>query len=291
MGDDLTPVLVTGASGYLGGSVLEMLRREGVNAVGVSRNAPGTITCDLTDTNAVQALLREIRPRTVVHCAANVPRSAADYLDDDAARASLLMVENLVRHRPEYLVFASSMTVYPDGIGLAREDCANPNSAGYAGGKLRAERLLFATPGVTSTILRLPGLFGAPRRSGVLFNAALAFVFGRMPELNDRLPQWSALHISDAAELLVRAVRRKPAASALMNAGYPGRMSIRSAVKCIAACFDRDFDIGNPVWFEFDLDVLMSTLGLPRVTFEFRIAEFVEWVRVVARESAPARPS
>ena len=59
MGDDLIPVLVTGASGYLGGSVLEMLRREGVNVIGVSRNAPGTISCNLTDTSAVQALLRE----------------------------------------------------------------------------------------------------------------------------------------------------------------------------------------------------------------------------------------
>lgn len=76
-----------------------------------------------------------------------------------------------------------------------------------------------------------------------------------------------------------------------MNAGYPGRMSIRSAVKCIAACFGRDFDIGNPVWFEFDLGVLMSALGLPRMTFEQRIAEFVEWVRVIAGEAAPARPS
>ena len=201
------------------------------------------------------------------------------------------MVENVARHRPEHLIFASSMTVYPDGVGLAREDRANPNSTGYAGGKLSAERLLLATPGMTSTILRLPGLFGPPRSSGVLFNAALAYVLGRIPELTDRLPQWSALHISDAAELLVRAVRRKPAASTVMNAGYPGRMSIPSAVKCIAACFGRDFDIGNPVWFEFDLGVLMSTLGLPRVTFESRIAEFVEWVRVIAGEAAPARPS
>jgi len=291
MGDDLTPVLVTGASGYLGGSVLEMLRREGVNAIGLSCKSPGTINCDLTDASAVGTLLRDIRPRVVVHCAANVPRSAADYLDEEAAGASLLMVENLARHRPQHLIFASSMTVYSDGIGIAREDCANPNSTGYAGGKLSAERLLLATPGVTSTILRFPGLFGPPRRGGVLFNAAMAYVCGGIPELADRLPQWSALHVSDAAELLVRAIRRKPAESSVINAGYPGRMSIRSAVKCIAAHFARDFDIGNSLWFEFDLSRLMSTLGLPRMTFEQRIAEFVEWVRVVAREATPARPS
>jgi len=267
-------VLVTGAAGYLGARVLEKLRAAGVTAAGITRE-----TCDLSDRGAVDATLQTARPDVVIHCAAAVPRKAADYADAEAARRSVRMVENLAQSGVHQVVFASSMTVYPDALEVAREDDAAPSGDGYAAGKWRAEQVLLKATGIVATILRLPGLFGPPRRGGVLFNAAAAFAEGKSPGLDADLPRWSAIHVDDAADLLVRAARARPAASRVMNAGYPGPMAIADAVTRLAALFGITFSAPPPKWFTFDLTRLCAELGLPLASFDTRLRQLAEWAR------------
>ncbi len=66
------PMLVTGASGLVGRSVLAHLALRGVEAVGVSRHgsaAARILSCDLTDAAAVSRLVKVVRPVTIVHLA------------------------------------------------------------------------------------------------------------------------------------------------------------------------------------------------------------------------------
>ena len=72
-------VLVTGASGFLGTSLMAKLRATGVPAVGVSRRTPACAendaawrTCDLLEPGAVDRLFEETRPSVVFHLASEV---------------------------------------------------------------------------------------------------------------------------------------------------------------------------------------------------------------------------
>ncbi len=283
LGHDLKTVLVTGASGYLGGRVLALLQEEGTPVVGVARNASRGLTpCDLTKPDAVELMMRRTDPSTVVHCAASVPRNAADYADSEAAHRSCQMLENVLRCKPPHVVFASSMTVYPDSIEVAHEEDASLHGDGYAAGKLHAEELLLAAPRTAATILRLPGLFGPPRQAGVLFNAALAFARGKALQLDADLPRWSAIHVDDAAKFLVRAARSHANKPRVVNAGYPGSMAVGDAVRRIAAQFGIDFQCRVSKWFTFDLTRFEHEFGPPCDNLDRRLRELAELARVIA---------
>lgn len=284
MGHDLTHILVTGASGYLGGQILAMLRDKGVAALGVGRSESCNIVCDLCDFAATKALIEQHPDSRIIHCAAAVPKSDSGYFDEGAAAASLEMVRNLANAVPRHVIFASSMTVYPTGTLLAREDDAALIGKGYAAAKLEAEGILLKRSEITATILRLPGLFGLPRRGGVLFNAASALAQGDSPVLKEPLPQWAAMHVDDAAEICVRAAIASPACSMVMNAGYAERMAISAAIIQLAALFNLELSLSPPKWFEFELSRLHSVLGPVSGRFSDRLSDLAIWARKDVQE-------
>lgn len=280
MGYALSQFLVTGANGYLGGQILTMLQGKGVDALGVSRSGNCDIVCDLRDRAATEELIAQHPDSRIIHCAAAVPKSPSSYFDEDAAAESLEMVRNLAKARAGYVVFASSMTVYPEGTILAREEDAVAIGKGYAASKFEAERVLLKCSDIRATVLRLPGLFGLPRRGGVLFNSALALARGDIPTLDVALPQWAAMHVEDAAEICVRAAIASPACSMVMNAGYPESMAISAAVTRLAALFGRELSVPLPKWFAFDLSRLHTVLGPVSGRFNDRLSDLAVWARM-----------
>ncbi|MGN8160462.1 NAD-dependent epimerase/dehydratase family protein [Salinisphaera sp. SWV1] len=72
---DAPVVLVTGASGFTGRYLVPALEARGYRVVGLSSEASDTsrtraIACDLTDSSAVRAAVRDVEPVYVVHLAA-----------------------------------------------------------------------------------------------------------------------------------------------------------------------------------------------------------------------------
>ncbi len=163
-------ILLTGAGGYLGQQIGAILKQRKIEYVAAPRS------------NVRQ--FANVLNGVVVHCAAIVPKTAEEYEDDEAARQSVQMLERLACGTRHYrIVFTSSMTV------------TAPALSAYASGKLYAEGLLQAD----DVILRLPGLFGLPRRSGVIYDCA------RRGEMRESYGPYPAMHVQDAAEYVVRA--------------------------------------------------------------------------------------
>lgn len=70
-------ILVTGANGMLGSSVMTELRRRGHHGIAVGRapqcrstDAAAYVQANLCDASAVQALFAGVQPDAVIHCAA-----------------------------------------------------------------------------------------------------------------------------------------------------------------------------------------------------------------------------
>jgi nucleoside-diphosphate-sugar epimerase len=277
LGYALSKILVTGAQGYLGAHILSMLRKKDINALGIGRTRQSDIVCDLLDHTATEALISRYPESTIIHCAAAVPKSHSDYFDELAASENLAMVSNLANACPRRLIFISSMTVYPDNTVLAHEEDAASPGKGYAASKIQSERLLLKHPSITVTILRLPGLFGLPRRGGLLYNSALALARGDMPVLDPILPQWAAIHVEDAADICIRAAMSSPSSSMVMNAGYPERMAIPDAITRLGNVFSRTLNLHQPLkWFALDLSRLHAVLGPVSGTFSNRLKDLAD---------------
>src|SRR6185436_14884746 len=89
-------LLMTGASGFLGATLLPRLAAE-YAVTPVSRQArTGWIEADLTDAPAVARALREAKPTTVVHAAAWTSVDGCERDQPQAHAQNVLAVENLV---------------------------------------------------------------------------------------------------------------------------------------------------------------------------------------------------
>jgi nucleoside-diphosphate-sugar epimerase len=280
VGNDIAPILVTGASGYLGGHVLAKIKEKVQSCVAVSRR-----DCDLTDIGAVRALLDRIRPSVIVHCAALVPKASYAYDDIQAAETSVAMVKAVAQTAACPVVFASSMTVYTGVHAFpVHEDIAISPQTGYAHGKWLAEQVLFKRNFKGDVALRLPGLFGLPRRSGLLYNAAKSFLAeGKFePDIASH-SIWAAMGVQDAAEYMVRAalVASSGHPPQPINVGYEGKFSVLEAVAEIATQCGLTWEPHSQVAQDFlmCLDRLKQRYGLVQATFRQRLAELIEVAR------------
>jgi nucleoside-diphosphate-sugar epimerase len=283
MVDDLKRVLVSGASGYLGSHVIARLHEFGVDYVSTSSSGGTGEICDLTDPQATKALLARVRPDVVLHCAARVPKAAAGYDDAQFADDNVAMVENLCATGSHRIVLASSMTVYETpAVAPVEEDSARIPAAAYARGKWRAEQLLMVRGCIGDVALRLPGLFGLPRRSGVLYNATRAFLTGQPFELQSQSVLWAAMCVDDAADYMVRAARSAACtAPEVVNVGYRGEFSLPDVLVTLARLCGVSWlrpGAQAPV-FAASLDRLEHRLGLLPATFGERLGEFVEMLK------------
>lgn len=263
MSENGLPFLLTGANGYLGGRIKALCAARGLEFKAITRS-----DVDLLDAEGVARLVPH--GRIILHCAALVPKTLQDYGDEVMSENSVAMVRSLLATRPARLIFASSMTVYVDVPSPVREEDASIPASGYAGGKRRAE-LLIRDSETPATILRLPGLFGAPRKSGFLYNAARAITSGNDFQITTRPKIWAALHVDDAAEAMVRAAALT-GPTQTFNVGYEGSFSLDLALDQLRHGVRSHDEQG----FEMDLTRMRETIGeLPR-TWAERLAELLD---------------
>jgi GDP-L-fucose synthase len=106
-------VLVTGASGFLGGYVVDRLRDAGASVV-----APRRSECDLLDAAAIERTLGAQRPQLIVHLAATVGGIGANQREPgrffyENMLMGVQLIEAARRHAVEKIVVAGTVCAYP----------------------------------------------------------------------------------------------------------------------------------------------------------------------------------
>jgi dTDP-4-dehydrorhamnose reductase len=151
--------LVTGAAGLLGSAVVECFRQHGDEV-----HPAGHAALDLTDADAVQRVVADLRPDVIVNCAAYNDVDAAEGDPRSAlavnalgvlalARAARAVDATLVHYSTDFVFDGESARPYEE------EDPPNPRSV-YGASKLLGE--WFAADAPRHYLLRVESLFGGP---------------------------------------------------------------------------------------------------------------------------------
>jgi dTDP-4-dehydrorhamnose reductase len=245
-------ILVTGASGYLGGYLLHELSRHPVPAVAWSGSQTGARlgiplqTVDLENPDAVAGAFRTSRPTVVIHAAALASVAACFGHPERAHRinvdASKLLAE-LAEQAGARLLHVSTDLVFDGTRGGYREDDAVAPLSVYGRSKAAAEQAVLATPG--SAVVRVSLLFG-PARAGrpSFFDEQIAALrAGRACTLFE--DEWrTPLALTTAARALLTIARSD--FSGVLHLGGPERVSRLEMGRRLAAFLGADPSVIRP---------------------------------------------
>jgi nucleoside-diphosphate-sugar epimerase len=235
-------VLVTGASGLIGGHAAWALRAEGFNVTEVCRkrtaDGDGLLEADLTEPSAEEIMVAA-RPEVIVHCAAAIP---ADFFSEDAERASRInrRMDDLVLRASSKLgarlIFCSSTSVYGFTGSPWNEDSTLSPQGAYATAKVETENKI-AKSGLSHVILRLSSPYGPGQRGRTVL---LLFIERAMQNLDllyygTGARQQDFIAAADVAAAVTHAVRRS-AVSGIFNIASGSSISMKELGELILKC-------------------------------------------------------
>lgn len=177
-------VLITGGAGFIGRNLTdhfvdhEVHILDNLSSGTEPRPWANLHVVDIRDRPAVAALIPQVRPDLVIHCAAQVSVSAS-VQDPELDRAvnldgtvNLLDALSFLENRPHF-VFLSSCSVYGTSAEPDEDTHLDPLSP-YARNKMLAEEAVLAADHVRPLVLRLANIYGVGQKPPAMVPAIVA---------------------------------------------------------------------------------------------------------------------
>ena len=242
----MTRILITGATGFLGGALARRLLADGMVVIALGRNAEKldrlrrlgaqTVAGDLSffDVSAFSG-----EADVLVHAAAlSSPwgtRQAFERANIEGTKAALAIAE---KYGVQRFVKISSPSVYfrfADQEGLS-EDHALPQPVNaYADTKARAEELVRAAPAFDTVILRPRGLYG-PGDTALLPRLLKAAQARPLPFMRNGIAATDLTFIDDVVDAILAAIRApSPLAGEVFNISGGEALSVREVAEAAGA--------------------------------------------------------
>lgn len=210
-------VLVTGATGFLGGAVL---RRLGDNGVGQGRNPALCAALAADGMNVVNWTLPGAPPQspqlaqvdTIVHCAglsSPFGRAEAFHAANVLGTASVLNFARL--QGVKRFVFISSPSIYftlSDQLNVPEDMPLPPAFTPYGQSKIDAEQLVRAAPEVGPIILRPRGIYGCGD-SALLPRLLKAATTRALPRFRQGQARIDLTYVDDVVDAVMSAISAK----------------------------------------------------------------------------------
>lgn len=245
-------ILVTGARGWLGRALVSHLARAGVPGV----QALGRPDLDCADADRVEAVLADLRPRTVVHLAASLDRSSATAQWRDTFDGGRTIVQVAARVGVPHLLLAGTMEELGPHPGVLTPDLPSQPSTPYGLCKsLVREVASFETrihPSLRVDWFRATTLYGPGQQGSMLVPAACAAASQGLPaSFTSGEQRRDFLYVDDLVRWMALAVDERVGLAPdrgfhLHHLGTGAGVAVREVLALIAGQFPRsDFRIGD----------------------------------------------
>jgi UDP-glucose 4-epimerase len=296
--------LVTGAYGSIGRNVSVALARNGWNvhgighggwneedqlAWGVERWVASDVSCD-----ALRRL--DIRPDLIVHCAgsgsvgASIASPHQDFCRTVSTTADLL--EFVRTECPQAaFVYPSSAAVYgiADSFPI-REDSALRPSSPYGVHKLLAEELVREHSRMfklNTAVVRLFSIYGEGFRKQLLWDACRRILADETKFFGTGFETRDWLHVSDAAELMIRAADHAGPDCPVVNGGSGVAVSVADVVGELFNLMSRtDRPVfcgterhGDPRDYQADISKAVDWGWYPSIEWRTGLSRYANWFR------------
>jgi UDP-glucuronate 4-epimerase len=310
-------VLVTGAAGFIGSTLVDRLLAEGCQVVGLDsfdpfyaeaekrRNLAGALASpafrlvrdDIRNAATVEQLFAEGRFQRVVHLAALAGvrpslERPAEYADVNVGGTAVLF-EAAVRHGNPRFVFASSSSVYGErSDGPFRESDpverpVSPYAATKRAGELVAHTFHHAH-GIQVTCARLFTAYGPRQRPDLAIRkfAERMLAGAPIPVFGDGSNLRDFTFVDDVVEGLLRALS-SDLGFAILNFGAGRKVSVLEVIKLLERALDLTAEVewlppqvGDVPRTWADISAACEALGYaPQTPLEEGILRFVDWLR------------
>jgi nucleoside-diphosphate-sugar epimerase len=242
-------VLITGATGALGGAVVRAFARDDWTIRTMSRTPPGYgpaaahphVAGEIDDARALHRAMDGLS--AVVHMAALLhvvdPGRA---LDEEYRRVNVhgtrAVMEAAVERGVRRVVGISSIAVYGPGDGLIDEDTLPAPETIYGRTKLEGERLVLGTVGVEGCALRLSAVYG-PSIKGNYERLVHALARRRFVPVGDGQNRRTLVFEDDAANAIVLSASHPAAAGRTFNVTDGAVHAVRDIVAAICRALGR----------------------------------------------------
>jgi cupin fold WbuC family metalloprotein len=249
VGNGSFDVLLTGASGYCGGRILDRLASHGHRIAAVIR--PGTIRSDRdgataenienvniiqTDLGSPTGLPRQVK--TIVHTAAKSlgPGVTNQDIAADNVEVTRRLIDYARRSGVEKIIFLSSISIYGDVAGSLIDDATpiiNPNP--YAASKLLCEQMLAeCADEISSLSLRLPGVIGPGSKANWLSSVLGQLKAGKPVHFTNPETDFNnAIHLDELAEFVNELVDIPLEGANVINLASEGYISVGEVVELL----------------------------------------------------------
>jgi dTDP-4-dehydrorhamnose reductase len=231
----MNKILVTGASGLLGSSLVPYLKKLGYMIVTHAHTTQADVMFDIADRVKTHEILEQIQPDVIVNLVGLTNVELCEDQVNLAYLANTHTVENLVNwmqktNSKSHLVQISTDHVY-DGIGLHNEDGASISNT-YAFSKYAGE---IAALRVKSTILRTNfiGRSKAVNRESLSDWVYKSIIVGKKIQVLDDV-YFSPLSMATLVEMITLVVQKKPIG--IYNLGSNNGMSKADFAFAFAKC-------------------------------------------------------
>ena len=131
----------------------------------------------------------------------------------------------------------------------------------YGHGKMKAEQILIKSNRPCLSV-RIPGLYGGNRNSGLVHNLIYSLKNNNIPSLPQEPILWAGMDVSDVAQIILRICRLDWSDLRAINVGYRDKYSINKLVAIVSNVFNKSikYKVKHPI-FQFDLK-LLNQMGI-----------------------------